>query len=299
MAMNPTRNPVASQISVEPSTVEAPPNDERPARAPEGALRPVRERKMEDLYAYFQTRILSDEWAAGTRLPGERELAERFNTNRNTLREAIRRLEQSGLVSVRHGQGVTVSDFRRTGGLDLVAPFLAVGRDIREKAELMLNVLEPRKRVLAFAVERFVERFVASDLPPVEDALRAVREAESARDPRALIIAEARMYDALVEGTHDQIVRWLSRPLLELTQEINERWTTLVVFEPSLSNFASRLLAAAVARDGAQAVALMRAHYDAVDVNVRALLAPFLVVPPGAADLQDEETSELRKGVAQ
>lgn len=275
MTLNPTRNPSPTVLAVEAGEPPCEPHEERP------------QARMEDLYADFRTRILSDEWSAGTRLPGERELAERFNTNRNTLREAIRRLAQSGLVSVRHGQGVTVSDFRRTGGLDLVAPFLAVGRDVREKAELMLNVLEPRKRVLAYAVERFVERFESADLPPVEDALRAVREAELARDPGALIAAEARMYDALVEGTHDQIVRWLSRPLLELTEEVQARWPSLVVFEPSLSSFASRLLAACVARDGAQAVQLMRAHYDAIDVNVRALLAPFL-----------EETSEVRKGVA-
>ncbi len=265
-----SRSPSSS--SVVPVVADAPKAEERP------------QARMEELFAELRTRILSDEWPSGTRLPGERELAERFDTNRNTLREAIRRLEQSGLVSVRHGQGVTVNDFRRTGGLDLVAPFLAAGRDVREKAELMLNVLEPRKRVLEFAVERFVERFVPSDLPAVEDALRAVREAESARDGRGLIMAEARMYDALVEGTHDQIVRWLSRPLLDLSGEIYERWPSLVVFEPSLSSFGSRLLAAAVARDRAQAVQLMRAHYDAIDVRVRALLAPFL---EGSCDVQE------------
>ena len=271
---NPNRTPsVLPAVSAISEVAKA---DERP------------QARMEDLFEELRTRILSDEWPAGTRMPGERELAERYDTNRNTLREAIRRLEQSGLVSVRHGQGVTVNDFRRTGGLDLVAPFLAAGRDVREKAELMLNVLEPRKRVLEYAVERFVERFVPADLPPVEDALRAVREAESARDGRGLIMAEARMYDALMEGTHDQIVRWLSRPLLDLSGEIFERWPSLVVFEPSLSSFASRLLAAAVARDRAQAVLLMRAHYDAIDVKVRALLAPFLEGP-----------CEVQEGVAQ
>jgi DNA-binding FadR family transcriptional regulator len=54
-------------------------------------------------------RILSGKLAPGERLPGERELAQRYDTNRNTLREAVRMLEQGRLVSVRHGQGVTVS----------------------------------------------------------------------------------------------------------------------------------------------------------------------------------------------
>jgi GntR family galactonate operon transcriptional repressor len=250
--------------------------------------------RVDELFEALRTLILSDQWPAGSRLPGERELAERYDTNRNTLREAIRRLEQSSLVSVRHGQGVTVNDFRRTGGLELVAPFLAAGSDLREKAELMLNVLEPRKRVLAYALERFVERFVSSDLVPVEEALRDIRAAEMARDPRALILAEARMYEGFVSGTRDQIVRWLSRPLLELTREIQERWPTLVVFEPSLSAFGSRLLTACVARQGQEAVAMMQAHYDAVDVNVRALLAPFLRVARGPACEQDEEPAEVR-----
>jgi DNA-binding GntR family transcriptional regulator len=158
----------------------------------------------------------------------------------------------------------------------LVAPFLVAGRDVREKAQLMLDVLEPRKRVLEYVVERFAERFSADDLPAVENAVRAVRAAEVARDPQALLVAEARMYEALVEGTHDQIVRFLSRPLLDLTREVQQRWPSLVVFDPSLSRFASRLLDACVARDGQRAVSSLRAHYDSIDVSVRALLAPLI-----------------------
>lgn len=249
------------------------------------ALTPPPERsplRTEELFEALRARILSDEWPAGTRLPGERELAEQYQTNRNTLREAIRRLEQSGLVTVRHGQGVTVSDFRRTGTLELVAPFLAAGKDVGEKARLVLDVLEPRKRVMEYALERFVERFTPEDLPPIEDALREVRAAEAARDAQALIVAETRLYEVLVEGTHDQIVRWLSRPLLDLTRDVQMRWPALVMFEPSLSYFASRLLDACVARDSARAKQLLRAHYDAIDIKVRGLLLPLSAATEGA-----------------
>ena len=58
------------------------------------------------------------------RLPGERELAAQYGTNRNTLREAVRMLEQARLVTVRHGQGVTIADFRKTGTMELLPPFL-------------------------------------------------------------------------------------------------------------------------------------------------------------------------------
>jgi GntR family transcriptional regulator len=45
----------------------------------------------------------------GERLPGEHELAERLSVGRSTLREALRLLEQDGVVEVRHGKGRFVS----------------------------------------------------------------------------------------------------------------------------------------------------------------------------------------------
>ena len=45
----------------------------------------------------------------GERLPGEHELAERLSIGRSTLREALRLLEQDGVIDVRHGKGRFVS----------------------------------------------------------------------------------------------------------------------------------------------------------------------------------------------
>ncbi|WP_293878389.1 MULTISPECIES: FadR/GntR family transcriptional regulator [unclassified Sphingomonas] len=45
----------------------------------------------------------------GTRLPGERELAEEFNVSRPTIREAMIALEIRGLVEARHGSGLYVT----------------------------------------------------------------------------------------------------------------------------------------------------------------------------------------------
>lgn len=235
--------------------------------------------RMDELHDALRARILSDEWKPGARIPSERELAAAYGTNRNTLREAIRRLEESGLVSVRHGQGVTVRDFRSTGALDLVAPFLVHGRDIPERAQMILDVLEPRKRVLEYVVERFMERFIAADMAPLELAMREIALAELARSPQQLIAAETQFYELLVLAARDQVVRWLARPLLDLNRDIQTRWSSLVLFEPRLSAFVQKLLAATEQRDTARALAELRIHYDAIDDNVRRALAPMLKPP--------------------
>lgn len=46
--------------------------------------------------------------ASGDKLPSERDLAQRYGAARNTAREAIRLLAQSGLVVAEHGRGVYV-----------------------------------------------------------------------------------------------------------------------------------------------------------------------------------------------
>lgn len=52
--------------------------------------------------------IESGEYPVGARLPGERELAERFNVSRVTIREAEIALEAQGLIAIKTGSGVYV-----------------------------------------------------------------------------------------------------------------------------------------------------------------------------------------------
>jgi DNA-binding FadR family transcriptional regulator len=53
--------------------------------------------------------ITSEEVEAGEQLPREQDLADRFDVSRGVTREAVRALEERGLVTVRHGLGAIVN----------------------------------------------------------------------------------------------------------------------------------------------------------------------------------------------
>lgn len=63
---------------------------------------------VDNLAQRVQTLIESGEYEAGQRLPAITEMARRFGVGHPTLREALKKLETVGLVSVRHGSGVYV-----------------------------------------------------------------------------------------------------------------------------------------------------------------------------------------------
>ncbi|MEO0818570.1 MAG: FadR/GntR family transcriptional regulator [Pseudomonadota bacterium] len=69
--------------------------------------------------------IDSGAYPPGTRLPGERELAEKFGVSRVVIREAEISLEAVGRVDIKVGSGVYVRDTQEASGLVLpkVTPF--------------------------------------------------------------------------------------------------------------------------------------------------------------------------------
>ena len=66
--------------------------------------------------------LLEGRYAPGEKLPTQRALAADLGVTMSSLREALKRLEQMGLVEVRHGDAMRVRDWRAHGGLDVLAP---------------------------------------------------------------------------------------------------------------------------------------------------------------------------------
>lgn len=81
-------------------------------------------RIFQDIVDQIQTAILEGKFAAGDKLAPERELVDMFQTSRGTLREALRILEQKGLIEVR--LGITGGAYVKDANADLMAENLAM-----------------------------------------------------------------------------------------------------------------------------------------------------------------------------
>ncbi|HEY6727367.1 MAG TPA: GntR family transcriptional regulator [Polyangiaceae bacterium] len=222
--------------------------------------------------------ILSGELTQGERLPGERELAMRYGTNRNTLREAVRRLEQSRLVTVRHGQGVTVSDFRKTGTMELLPRFLEATSDMAEVAHLIEDLLPARLMVIEFATRLAARRADKSDIERLRDITELLIAAFERGDPVVIAHGFQRWLEALIDAGHSVAVRWIANPFLDAYRELMDRFPALWVLEPSFPSHLREFLVALEREDEATAIGALRAYYERVDSRILMALAPAIAM---------------------
>lgn len=68
--------------------------------------------------------IAADELKPGDKIPSERELSERLNAGRSSVREALRALELLGLIETRRGEGTFIRDFRGHQLIEILSKFI-------------------------------------------------------------------------------------------------------------------------------------------------------------------------------
>lgn len=103
------------------------------------------------VYRRLRDQILGSGAEAGAPLPSERTLSETFGVNRHAVREAIKRLQQAGLVTVVHGGATRVTDWRREGGPELLTA-VSSGLESTERTRLASQIAESRAAIAQLIV---------------------------------------------------------------------------------------------------------------------------------------------------
>jgi GntR family transcriptional repressor for pyruvate dehydrogenase complex len=148
------------------------------------------------IHTELRAGILSGALPPGAAVPSERRLSEQLGASRHAVREALKRLQESGLVRISHGGATRVRDWRHDGGLDLLLALAAQG-DAPPELELERAALELRACIGADAARRCAER--ASAAQRAEIGARAEALA-AAVEPEARNTEYERLWDLVVDG---------------------------------------------------------------------------------------------------
>jgi GntR family transcriptional regulator, transcriptional repressor for pyruvate dehydrogenase complex len=204
----------------------------------------------EAVFGQLRDEILDGRLRAGEALRSERDLADAFGVSRHAVREAVRRLQQAGLVEVSQGGATSVLDWRACGGLDIL-PQLSLRTTGPVDPKVLRSALEMRISIGADAARLCARRAVAS----LSDRLhRVVEEMEKADDAKALIDLDTEFWALVVVGA-DNIAYRLAFNSLVRALQIHRGPATVLITDELLDPAARRSVATAIAEGDEEAAA--------------------------------------------
>ena len=161
------------------------------------------------LAAQLRDEILRGRYRTGERLPSERDLALRFGVHRGAVREALKKLEQLGVVSIQPG-GARVNPIQQAS-LDVVGHLMARG-ELPDK-HLVDQTLRVISSLVAIAAEGAVKNGSAEDIASLRALIQPLTTA--GLDAQAHEAARFNLMQAIMATSGNLICQLIARSLLE------------------------------------------------------------------------------------
>ena len=177
---------------------------------------PVKAKRLfEEIAEQIQSLISGGELQPGDKLLSERELADKLQVSRVSVREAIRSLEMLGFIEIRHGEGTFVRDTNADDVIRPLALFLAMERGS------LLDMFEVRRifetATSALAAERATDEEVDQIGMLLEKMIDRIRHGDSEGGEAF----DAAYHYAVADATHNNL-------LIKLLRTVHEEWSKAV-----------------------------------------------------------------------
>ncbi len=163
--------------------------------------------------------ILKGEFPPGCRFPPERELAERYHVSRATVREAMGRLAQLGLVETLPQSGTYVTEYLIDGSLDLLVHLMKTSETV--DSDVVLSLMEFRKMSEVFAVRKAVLNAKESDIEKLSEIVK--RESAPSLSPQEMAECDFALHETIVELARNLVLQLVfnsSKPIYQFYADL-------------------------------------------------------------------------------
>ena len=231
-------------------------------------LHAIRSRSLsEQVFEQVAAEIITGRYAPGSHLPAERALTVVFDVNRHVVREALKRLEQIGLVKISQGGGTKVLDFKRHAGLDLLAVMSEHARGGDDVAAIWLAVLEMRVAIAA-DLARLCALRARDDVK--QDLVSLAQQMMSTPDDDELFRLDVRFWERLADGAGNIAYRLALNTMtrsVEVKGALAIQWS---VYELKKGDFRLPIATAIASGDASRAESVTREAMRAAVENFEA-----------------------------
>ncbi len=207
--------------------------------------------------------IVAGKYPPGSRLPTEFELCRLTGVSRATLREAMKSLQQLGVISIEQGRGSFVRPIESWSPFD---PAILAARTRQPSAQLeypwTVQLAEARLVVEVDVVGLAALRRNDEDLAAMRAAIDDMAAASRAKNIDGFATADLAFHQAVMNAAGNQFIRALFDPVARLMHVGRVESSESAVRRAKALRMHRLILEAVVVSDSPAAVAAMRTHLD-------------------------------------
>ncbi|NOX35557.1 MAG: FadR family transcriptional regulator [Deltaproteobacteria bacterium] len=214
-------------------------------------------RVFQDVVEQIQNAILSGKLSPGTKLPPERELKDMFNTSRGTLREALRVLEQKGLIEIK--LGVSGGAIVKRIDTEPIAESLALL--IRSGEVSLEHISEFRIKIEGSLVELAAQRATKKDIRELETLYNKAKAYYKEHDWENFLKTDEEMHTYIGIMTRNPVFQFVQKSIHDNIHKYYEEYLPMNK-KRTLENLTDfkRLLDAMRINDGKAASRIIMDH---------------------------------------
>ncbi|MDA8188520.1 MAG: FadR/GntR family transcriptional regulator [Dehalococcoidales bacterium] len=216
-------------------------------------------RVVEEVASQITDRIMDGTLKTGERIPSERELAAQFHVSRATIREALRMLEQSGLVVVRLGP--LGGGFVAEASAEPVVNALSLM--LRSERTKLAELMEARQSIEATTARLAAERAGHNDLAAMLSAIELMEANCSSK--QSFLETNAVFHEALAEAARNSVLLMTLRAIRGLIYRSIDLLPIDQEMSHSSARFHREIYEAVVGKNPDAAELAMRCHLDSFE----------------------------------
>jgi GntR family transcriptional regulator, transcriptional repressor for pyruvate dehydrogenase complex len=163
--------------------------------------------------AELEQRILEGSWKVGDKIPAERELSTQLGVSRASLREAIQKLVNGGLLNSQQGGGTYVTNQLTAGFIEPWEGLLQNHPSVRE------DLLEFRELIESKAAACAAQRATTEDKARLKRCFEALDRAYIDGTVDELADADLNFHQAVAEASHNAIIGHMTSSLLRILHD--------------------------------------------------------------------------------
>ena len=178
-------------------------------------MKPIKKIRLSDsVINAIKKKVAENNFKPGDKFYSENELSKLLEVSRSSIREAIRILEATGYVTVRHGKGIFIADFDSQKFEPFVNWLKSNEQHILDHFEVRL-IIEPKAAALA------AEKADAEDIRKMEEALAQFDLFAERKDNTEIIKWDRKFHRWLAGSTKNSTLHVLMK---SVTTSLPDGW---------------------------------------------------------------------------